>query len=90
MNKIVSNFIAKLPQLEETLVIEKIISKIENFKWNEARLIWYTKIMKKDLSKVSNVDFYGEVEEYFLNIYTYIKLTVSFKIARTTVFIKVI
>jgi hypothetical protein len=90
LNKIVSNFIAKLPQLEETLVIEKIISKIENFKWNEARLIWYTKIMKKDLSKVSNVDFYGEVEEYFLNIYTYIKLTVSFKIARTTVFIMVI
>jgi hypothetical protein len=58
LNKIVSNFIAMLPQLEETLEIEKIISKIGNLKWNEARLIWYKKIMKKDKSKVSNVDFY--------------------------------
>jgi hypothetical protein len=48
-----------------------IISNTENKKWNEARKIWYTKIMRKDLSNVTENDFYGEVEEFFLK-YIYI------------------
>jgi hypothetical protein len=65
LNQIIPNFIAKFPKLEQTNKIGEIITNIANNEWNRARQNWYSKIMKEDLSKVSEVDFYGEIEEYF-------------------------
>jgi len=66
MNKIIPAFIQKLPQLEETKIIEEIIDYIERKDWNSARQNWYSKIMKNDLTNINLVDFYGEIQEYFM------------------------
>jgi hypothetical protein len=66
MNKIIPAFIQKLPQLEETKIIEEIKDYIERKDWNSARQNWYSKIMKNDLTNINIVDFYGEIQEYFM------------------------
>jgi hypothetical protein len=72
MKKTISNFQERLPKLNQSKFLEIIISNIENKDWNLARQNWYTLIMEKDLSKTSEVDFFGEVDEFFLKyIYIY-------------------
>ena len=72
MKKTTSNFQERLPKLNQSKFLEIIISNIENKDWNLARQNWYTLIMEKDLSKTSEVDFFGEVDEFFLKyIYIY-------------------
>jgi hypothetical protein len=72
MKKTISNFKERLPKFNQSKFLETIISNIENKDWNLARQNWYTLIMKKDLSKTSEVDFFGEVNEFFLkSIYIY-------------------
>jgi hypothetical protein len=72
MNKIIPAFIQNFPQLEETKIIEEIIDYIERKDWNSARQNWYSKIMKNDLTNINLVDFYGEIQEYFMkDIYNF-------------------
>ena len=66
LNKIIPNFEVKLPELEQSNQLKEIFTNIEKKNWNEARKIWYTKIMHADLSEKTEIDFYGEVEEFFL------------------------
>ncbi len=67
----IPDLIQNLPKLEETKVLETIIKNIENKEWNTARQNWYTQIMKKDISNTKTVDFFGEVEQFFLK-YMYV------------------
>jgi hypothetical protein len=76
LKKIIPNFEERLPQLEQSNQLKEIISNIENKNWNGARQNWYTKIMKLDLSNGREIDFYEEVEEFFLK-YVYIFQTHS-------------
>jgi hypothetical protein len=53
MNKIITAYIQKLPQLEESKIIEEIIDYIERKDWNSERQNWYSNIMKNDLTNIS-------------------------------------
>jgi hypothetical protein len=58
-------------QIEITNFIKQIILKIETCNWNEARQIWYTKIMKMNVRNKQQISFFGTVEDMFLK-YMYI------------------
>ena len=72
MSKLIPDFVKNLPQLDETKNIEVILSNIEKGDRKMARQNWYTQIMNEDIAKAKKIDFYGEIEQYFLkNIYIF-------------------
>ena len=73
LSRLISDFQEKIPQLVHTRAIKEIIKEIENFEWDKARQIWYETVMQESL-KTKKVNFYGEVEVFFLK-YMYIYQT---------------
>jgi hypothetical protein len=72
LSQIVSELLEKLTQLDQTVTIKTIINNIEIKNWNLARQNGYTLIMKKDLNTNHKINFFGEVEVFFLKyIYAY-------------------
>ena len=65
IKQLIPDLIQNLPKLEETKVLETIIKNIKSKEWNTARQNWYTQIMKKDISNIKKVDFFGELEQCF-------------------------
>ena len=60
-------FAENIPKIPQSNVILELIEYIDSNKWDEAREIWYLKMMNEDLSGKKIVDFFGEVEEFFIN-----------------------
>ena len=74
LSKVVKNFFEKIPKLEQTKAIIDIINNIDIYQWDIARQIWFTDIMKEDISSKQQINFFGTVEDYFLKyMYVYQK-----------------
>ena len=71
MNYLIKDFKKAMPALEHTTSIINIINNIEIGQWDMARQIWYSDVMKMSLFGKKQVNFYGTVEDFFLQ---YMKL----------------
>ena len=61
-------FAENIPKIPQSNVILEVIEYIDSNKWDEAREIWYLKMINEDLSGMKIIDFFVEVEEYiYLN-----------------------
>ena len=68
LKQIIPTLIEKMAPGELTNNIKEIVNHIDNNDWDQAKLTWLLKVMKKDISKYkrSVVSFFGEVENFFL------------------------
>ena len=72
LSKLMSNFHQLNAFLEHTDALNEIILNIEMFNWNNARQIWYTKVMKLNYRNKKKLCFFGTVEDMFLKyMYSY-------------------
>lgn len=52
---------------EHALALNSILANIETKNWNNARQIWYQKVMKRKLTaNIKRIDFFGTLEKFFL------------------------
>ena len=72
MTKLLPGFSEKIPQLEHTEALKKIINDIDLNHWDDARQKWFIDVMGKDISKKTQINFYGTMQEFFFQyMYAY-------------------
>ena len=69
LSKLKSNFIETLSELEHAEALKEIIHNIDIYNWNNARQIWYTKVMKINFGDEKVISFFGTVEDKFLKYF---------------------
>ena len=74
LNKLIPRFSERILQIRQSEAIQEIINDIESHQWDNARQNWYTKVMLKDISNKKQIDFFGTVQEHFIQ-YMYIYQT---------------
>ena len=71
LSKLIQNFNFNLPNLDHTSTLNEVVHNIDIYNWNNARQLWYTNIMKKNIRNKRELSFFGTVEDFFLK-YMYI------------------
>ena len=66
MSKLIPMFNQKILNHLHGEDIKIIIDSIDNYMWDNARKIWFTNIMKGKIPKNNIINFYGDVQFFFL------------------------
>jgi hypothetical protein len=66
LSKLIPMFKERIPNRLHKNDIIKIIESIENLMWDNARKIWFLEIMKGKIPKNNSVNFFGEIQVFFL------------------------
>jgi hypothetical protein len=65
-SKIQQSFLESIPSLDQTDTIKRIISEINNIKWDLAKELWIKNIIKyNENTKKNSISLFGSESDYF-------------------------
>ena len=58
LSKLIPEFFSRLTQHNHSTILTEIIHNIDNYNWNNAKMLWYIDIMKMNLRNKKNISFF--------------------------------
>jgi hypothetical protein len=65
ITKIDIRLIENFPESEIIFALKKIISEIDSYEWDSARLFWYTEVMKRKITN-KEISCFGTIHDLFI------------------------
>ena len=69
LSKLMPNFNIDIAKFEYASTLIDIIQNIDVYNWDNARQLWYTRVMKKNIRNKNHLSFFGTVEDYVLKFF---------------------